>query len=68
MLRQVQSEAAFPNTVPVDIITSKGKVRFAFKPNSKETIDQVNLDEAPSAVNIDPDNTILKEARVVQHP
>jgi aminopeptidase N len=63
VLRQLQTEPAFPNTLPVEVITGSGKRRILMKPNSKETTQQVQLAEAPSVINVDPDSTILKEVR-----
>jgi len=62
VLRQLQTEPAFPNALPLDIITSNGKRRIVLKQTGKQTIEEVNLNEAPLSVNIDPDNTVLKEA------
>ena len=66
LLKQLQPEPVFPNTVAVDILTTNGKRRFALKPTGRQTVDEVKLDAAPTTVNIDPDNTILKEAKVSQ--
>jgi aminopeptidase N len=62
VLRQLQTEPAFPNTLPLDIITSSGNRRVVLKPTGKETIEEVKLNESPVSINIDPENTILKEA------
>ncbi len=62
VLRQLQTEPAFPNALPIDIMMSNGKRRIVLKPMGKQTIEEVKLNEAPSSVNIDPDNTVLKEA------
>jgi aminopeptidase N len=64
MLKQLQPEPAFPNSVPIDILTANGKRRFVLKPTGRQTVDEVQLDAAPTGINIDPDNTILKDARV----
>lgn len=64
VLKQTQTGAAFPNSLPVEIVTSVGKRRIILKPTGKQTIQEVKLDEAPSAVTLDPENTVLKEARV----
>ena len=61
VLRQLQTEAAFPNALPLDIMTSSGKRRVVLKPTGKQTIEEVKLNEAPTAINIDPENTVLKE-------
>ncbi len=66
VLKQTQTGAAFPNWLPVEIVTSAGKRRIVLKPMGKQTTQEVKLDEAPSAVNLDPDNTILKEASVTK--
>ena len=66
MLKQLQPEPAFPNAVPVDILTVNGKRRFVLKPTGRQTIDEVKLDVAPTGIIIDPENTILKDARVIQ--
>jgi aminopeptidase N len=62
VLRQLQTEPAFPNALPIDIMMSNSKRRIVLKPTGKQTIEEVKLNEAPSSVNIDPDNTVLKEA------
>jgi aminopeptidase N len=67
LLRQLQPEPTFPNAVPVDILTASGKRRIVLKPTGKQTADEVKLDSAPNGIEIDPDNTILKEARVSQN-
>jgi aminopeptidase N len=65
-LKQLQPEPAFPNAVPIDIVTANGKRRFVLKPTGKQTVDEIKLDAAPTRVDIDPDNTILKDARLSQ--
>jgi aminopeptidase N len=66
VLRQLQTEPAFPNALAVDIITATGKRRVILKPTGKQTIEEVKLSEHPSTVNIDPDNTVLKEAQAMK--
>jgi len=61
VLRQLQTEPAFPNALPVDIVTASGKRRVFLKPTGKQTIEEVKLNEAPASISIDPENTILKE-------
>jgi aminopeptidase N len=61
VLRQLQTEPAFPNPLPIDILTSNGKRRVILKPTGKQTVEEVRLDESPVAINIDPENTVLKE-------
>jgi len=62
VLRQLQAEPAFPNALPVDILTATGKHRVILKPTGKQTIEEVKLNEAPTTIIIDPENTVLKEA------
>ena len=64
VLKQLQPEPAFPNAVPIDIVTVSGKRRLVIKRNGKQTVEELKLKEAPTAVNIDPDNTILRDAHV----
>lgn len=67
VLSQLQEEPAFPNTLPIDVVTTNGKRRILLKPTSKQTVEELKLDAPPATVNIDPDNTVLKEARVSQN-
>jgi aminopeptidase N len=62
VLRQLQTEPAFPNALPLDIITSSGKRRLVLQPTGKQTIEELKLKKAPISINIDPENTVLKEA------
>jgi aminopeptidase N len=67
VLKQLQAEPAFPNSLPIDIVTATGKRRIVLKPTNKQTVEEFKLDAAATTVNIDPDNTVLKEARAVQN-
>jgi aminopeptidase N len=64
LLKQVQVEPAFPNSVAIDIQTATGTRRVVLKPTGRQTVDEVKLNAAPTTMSIDPDNTILKDARV----
>ncbi len=66
LLKQLQPEPAFPNAVPIDILTANGKRRFIIKPTGRQTVDEVRLEGSPTTINIDPDSTILKDARISQ--
>jgi len=66
VLRQLQTEPAFPNALPIDILTATGKRRVILKPTGMQTIEEVKLSEPPTTVNIDPDNTVLKEAQAIK--
>jgi aminopeptidase N len=60
-LKQLQPEPFFPNSIPIDVLTKNGKRRIVLKPTGKETIQELRLNAAPLTVQLDPDNTILKE-------
>jgi aminopeptidase N len=64
VLKQLQPEPAFPNSVPVDVVTPNGKRRLVLKPTGKQTVEEIKLNELPTTINLDPDNTVLKEARI----
>ncbi len=66
-LQQLQADTFFPNALPIEILTATGKQRVVLKPANRLHIEYFKLDAAPTAVNIDPDNTVLKEARVRQN-
>lgn len=67
LLKQVQVEPAFPNSVAIDIQTATGTRRIVLRPSGRQTVDEVRLSAAPTTMSIDPDNTILKDARVNQN-
>lgn len=66
VLKQTQAGNSFPNSLPIEIVTSAGKRLIVLKPTSKHTVREVSLHQAPSNVKLDPADTVLKEARV--HP
>lgn len=66
VLTQLQTEAGFPNVMPIDILTASGKQRVIMKPTGKQTTKDLKLKGVPITVEIDPHNTILKEARVTK--
>src|SRR6266850_8341224 len=66
VLRQLQPEPAFPNFVTVEISTGAGTQRVALKPVSKETVQELRLNQAPTLIKIDPGNQVLKEATVIK--
>jgi aminopeptidase N len=61
ILKQLQREPVFPNALPIEIVTANGNRRVVLKPTSKQMTEDVQLDRPPSSINIDPDNTILKD-------
>jgi aminopeptidase N len=66
LLRQLQAEAAFPNAVPIDILTPTGKRRVVLKPTGRRITKELKLSVAPTTVNMDPEHTILNEAQVTR--
>jgi aminopeptidase N len=62
-LSQLQREPAFPNSVSIEVITASGKQRIVLRPNGKQFREDVKLDGPPTTINLDPDNTILKDAK-----
>ncbi len=66
VLRQIQSGDAFLDHVPIAIMTASGNREVVLKPAGKETVETVRLSEMPTSIEIDPRNTLLKEATVVK--
>ena len=66
VLRQLQPEPAFPNSLSIDISSSGGTQRLILKPVSKETVQEVHMNRAPTLIKIDPPNGVLKEATVIK--
>ena len=63
-LNQTQPEEPFLMSVPLEVVSSKGVIRKTIKPSGKLTTLQMPLNNRPTAVRLDPDNTILKEVTV----
>lgn len=66
VLRQLQSGNAFLDPVPITISTAGGKNEVILNPTGKEFVKTVQLKEIPASIEIDPHNTLLKEATVVK--
>lgn len=64
VLKQLQAEPAFPNSLPIEIVTSSGPQRVTLRPTGKELTQEIALSASPSAVSLDPENTVLKEANI----
>ena len=60
-LDQLQAGEAFLDPVPVEFTVSGQKVRRTIVPTGKSTEVTIQLSANPSAVTIDPDDTLLKE-------
>ena len=67
VLRQIQAGNAFLDQVPITITTASGKRELFLKPSGKEVVETIQLTEAPRSIEVDPRNTLLKEATVVAH-
>lgn len=64
VLDQLQTEAAFPNAVPVELMLRGESRRIIFRPESKHSVMNLRLGESPRSVILDPDNVILDESHV----
>jgi len=64
-LKQVQPGNVFLDPVPVAIQTPSGSRDIIIKPMGKTTFETIQLREQPSGIQLDPRNTLLKEAKVV---
>ena len=60
-LRQRQEQPSFHNLVPIRIATARGRQVVILKPSSKQTIEEVRLNAAPTRVELDPEDQILNE-------
>jgi hypothetical protein len=64
ILKQVQPGNAFLDPVPIAITTSGGRRDIVLKPTGKDLIQTIPLGEKPSQIELDPQNTLLREASV----
>ena len=64
VLKQVQAGNAFLDPVRVTITTARGKRDIVLKPSNKQLIETIQLREVPTSIELDPRNTLLKEATV----
>src|ERR1700754_3823913 len=65
-LKQLQPGNVFLDPVPIVITTPAGSRDIVLKPTSKTTVETVQIREQPTAIEIDPHSTLLKEAKVVR--
>jgi aminopeptidase N len=63
-LRQVQPGNSFMDHVPITIRTASGSRDVVLKPTSKTFVQTVQLRDKPLGLELDPRNTLLKEASV----
>jgi aminopeptidase N len=64
-LRQLQSEPPFPNPLPIDVVTANGRQRLTIQPRGRETAERFQVAAEPTAIEVDPNNTILKEISII---
>jgi aminopeptidase N len=63
-LTQVQPGNLFNDPVPVVLTSAGGKVKAVITPNSKVFEQTIRINSKPDRLEVDPDNTLLKEATV----
>lgn len=64
-LKQLQPGNVFLDPVPVTIKMSSGSRDIVLKPTGNITVETIRLRDQPSTIEIDPRNTLLKEAKVI---
>lgn len=64
VLRQVQPGNVFSDPVPLTIRTASGTRDVVLKPAGTTFVETIHLGEKPVGVDLDPRNTLLKEASV----
>jgi aminopeptidase N len=65
VLSQLQFGNAFTDPVPVTISTAHGKRDVVLKPTGKLLIERIPLRDKPLSIEVDPRNTLLDEAKVI---
>ena len=63
-LKQLQSGDAFADPLPLKISTATGSREIVLKPTGKQLIETIRSIDKPQRIEIDPRNTLLKEATV----
>jgi aminopeptidase N len=63
-LNQLQPGNAFMDAVPITISTPTGNRDIILKPSGKQLIETIRSTDKPTRIEIDPRNTLLKEATV----
>jgi aminopeptidase N len=65
VLKQVQAGNVFLDPVPLVVRTGSGARDLVLKPTGRTTTQTVQLHDKPSAIELDPHNTLLKEAKIL---
>src|SRR6266498_36751 len=60
-LRQLQPEPAFPNALPIEIATANGRQRETIQPKGREIVQHFQVSSEPVSIEVDPNNSVLKE-------
>jgi aminopeptidase N len=63
-IRQLQRDAPFLMPLAVEVFTAKGARRIVVNPTGKETKQRIPSLLRPTAVRVDPDETVLKEINI----
>ena len=64
VLKQLQPGNVFSDPVPVTITTTSGKCDIELKPTDRQLTQTIPLREKPTALELDPRNTLLKEVTI----
>ena len=64
-LKELQTGNAFLDPVPIVIRTGSGSRDLVLKPTGKTTVQTLQLQDKPSLIELDPRDTLLKEAKVL---
>lgn len=62
-VKQLQAEEVFPNWLPLEITMGAKRRRLILRPTTKKHVQQIRIDQAPTAIALDPENTVLKEVK-----
>lgn len=64
VLKQLQPGNAFTDPVPLTISTASGPQTIVLNPTTKQLLKTIRLNAKPAQINLDPHNTLLKEASI----
>ena len=65
-LKQTQPDEPFLTPLPVKVVLEQGEQRLTLRPAGRTTVARFPVAERPTEVQLDPDETILKEASVTE--
>ena len=64
VVTQKQPGAVFLDEIPLAVATANGTRYFNLRPQAKKAIESFRMDEQPTSVVVDPNNTLLKEVKM----